>query len=62
MKVNKIWFDDCRIYLTTDTGTTGNRNSSPSGSISSLFRIVLTAISSYCFTVGLLRSAHRVSG
>lgn len=41
------------------SGATRNRNLRPSGSISSLFRIASTAISSYCSTVGLLRSAHR---
>ena len=42
--------------------STWNRNPSSSGCISLLFRIALTAISSYCSTAGLLHSAHRGSG
>lgn len=44
------------------SGATRNRNPSSSGCISLLFRIALTAISSYCSTAGLLHSAHRGSG
>ena len=43
-------------------GAIRNRNPSSSGCISLLFRIALTAISSYCSTVRLPRSAHRGSG
>lgn len=44
------------------SGATRNRNISTSSCISLLFRITLTAISSYCSTVRLPRSAHRESG
>ena len=44
------------------SGATRNRDKFTSGCISLLFRIALTAISSYCSTAGLLHSAHRGSG
>jgi len=46
-------------YIIFKSGATRNRNLSPSGSISSLFRIALTVFSSYYSTAGLQRSAHR---
>ena len=56
------YFSGFHDFSFCKSGATRNRNPSSSVCISLLFRIALTAISSYCSTAGLLHSAHRRSG
>ena len=60
--LKKLYFSGFHDFSFCKSGATRNRNISTSGCISLLFRITLTAISSYCSTVGLLCFAHCGNG